>query len=171
MSNANLKTTVPAGGCEIIKVPNTLALKVGPNFKLSGAASIAKAEKAMQALASNFGEWLEQEVAALEQVRSTLKQDGLTEEVAKLLSVRALDLKGLGTTYEHPLVTRIGASLFKLLDETKAADVPMTLIDAHVDAVRAIVRNQIRDSAHPLGQALVTELEKRVRELAAKTAG
>jgi hypothetical protein len=172
MSNTDLKTPTPptaAGSCEIIHVPNTLAKKVGPNFKLSGAASIAKAEGALKALASNFGDWLEQEIASLEQIRSTLKQAGMTAEVASLLSIRALDLKGLGATYNHPLVTRIGGSLFKLLDETRASDVPMTLIDAHVDAVRAIVRNQIRDAAHPVGQALVSELEQRVRETAAKT--
>ena len=169
-SNAGVARTPLAGGCEIIQVPNTLASKVGPNFKASGASSVLKAEQALKVLASNFGEWLEQEIAQLEAVRATLKQSGLTKEVADLLSVRALDLKGLGTTYQHPLVTRIGGSLFKLLDETRPSDVPMTLIDAHVDAVRAIVRNQIRDAAHPVGEALVSVLEKRVRELAAKVA-
>jgi hypothetical protein len=171
MSNQhNTATSLSAAGdCEIIHVPNTLARKVGPNFKQSGAASIANAEKAMAKLSSNFGEWLEQEIAQLEQVRATLKQCGMTPEVAQRLSVRALDLKGLGTTYQHPLVTRIGGSLFKLLDETAPDAVPMTLIDAHVDAVRAIVRNQIRDASHPVGQALVNELESRVRELASKS--
>ena len=168
-SSSMAKAPLP-GGCEIIQVPNTLARKVGPNFKLSGASSILKAEQALKSLASNFGEWLENEITALEQVRGTLKQAGLTKEVADQLSIRALDLKGLGTTYEHPLVSRIGACLFRLLDETRPADVPLALIDAHVDAVRAIVRNQIRDAAHPVGEALISELEKRVRELAVKTA-
>jgi hypothetical protein len=171
MSNeANAVKTVVTPGCEIIHVPNKLAAKVGPNFKLSGAAAIAKAEKAMVELASNFGEWLEQEVAALEEARGELKAAGLTSEMANRLSVRALDLKGLGVTYEHPLVTRIGASLFKLLDEIPLDKIPMNLIDAHVDAIRAIVRNQIRDTAHPVGDALVKELELRVRELTLKVA-
>jgi hypothetical protein len=168
MSNTAAQPELAPGQCQIINVPNKLAAKVGPNFKLSGAASIAKAEQAMKALASNFGEWLEQEIVALETVRATLKQAGLTPEVAQLLAVRALDLKGLGTTYEHPLITRIGGSLFKLLDEVQPAHVPMNLVDAHVDAVRAIVRNQIRDAGHPVGMALISELELRVRELIAK---
>ena len=41
---------------------------------------------------------------------------------------------------------------------------PLSLIDAHVDAARAIVRTGIRDAAHPVGLALVGELESRVRE-------
>jgi hypothetical protein len=171
MSNAAAQKDLAPGQCEVITLPNKLAAKVGPNFKMSGAASIAKAEKAMKALASNFGEWLEQEINALEAVRATVKQSGMTPECVSLLSVRALDLKGLGTTYEHPLVTRIGGSLFKLIDEVKPALVPINLIDAHVDAVRAIVRNQIRDPAHPVGMALVGELESRVRELIAANRG
>jgi hypothetical protein len=171
MSNPldTITSAIVADDCEIISVPNRLLMKVGPDFKSSGAAAVARAEKAMQLLSANFGEWLEQEVAALEQVRATLKQDGLTTDVMSLLSVRALDLKGLGATYHHPLVTRIGGSLFKLLDENAVADIPVNLIDAHVDAVRAIVRNQIRDAAHPVGLALVMELELRVRELGQKT--
>lgn len=164
----NSKATVStnaAGDCEIIEIPNRLAQKVGPGFKTSGAAAVARAEQAMAKLASNFGEWLEHEIAQLEEVRATLKQEGMTREVCQRLAVRALDLKGLGTTYQHPLVTRIGGSLFKLLDELSAAAVPLALIDGHVDAVRAIVRNDIRDAGHPLGQALVNELELRVREL------
>lgn len=167
MSNTVAQSELAPGQCQIINLPNKLAAKVGPNFRNSGAASIAQAEKAMKALASNFGEWLEQEIEALEAVRSTIKQSGMTPEAAGLLSIRALDLKGLGSTYEHPLVTRIGGSLFKLLDEVKPEKVAMNLIDAHVDAVRAIVRNQIRDAAHPVGMALVGELESRVRELIA----
>lgn len=162
--------TLAAGQCEVIEVPNRLAAKVGPNFRNGAASSIAKAEKAMKELGSNFGEWLEDELVALEKVRASLKQDGLTTEVATQLSIRALDLKGLGATYEQPLVARIGASLFKMVDEVKAEQVPVGLIDAHVDAARAIVRNQIRDAAHPVGLALVGELETRVKELIAQQA-
>jgi hypothetical protein len=163
MSNTPARA-LAEGQCEIIEVPNRLAAKVGPNFRLNAAASVAKAEQAMKALASNFGDWLEEEIVALEQVRASLKQDGLTADVATKLSVRALDLKGLGATYEQPLVARIGASLFELLDDAEPTQVPLSLIDAHVDAARAIVRTGIRDAAHPVGLALVGELESRVRE-------
>lgn len=157
-------------GCEIIHVPNVLLQKVGPGFKASAAASIARAERAMNAMAGEFGVWLEQEVAGLEQARANVKESGLTPEIVRFISTKALDLKGLGTTYAHPLVTRIGGSLFKLFDEVAPAAVPMNLIDAHVDAVRAIVRNKIQDPNHPVGVTLVVELERRVREITAKAA-
>ncbi len=170
--STHLKSSAPVakGECEIIHVPNVLLKKVGPGFKASSASAIERAERAMKAMAGEFGEWLEQEVAGLEQVRGTVKESGMTPEVAKLLSTKALDLKGLRTTYAHPLISRIGGSLFRLLDEVAAASVPMTLIDAHVDAVRAIVRNKIQDAAHPVGVTLVTELERRVKETTSKAA-
>ena len=172
MSNPPGKPAPPVASadCEVIHVPNTLAMKVGPNFKLSAAASIQKADNALKSLSANFGAWLEQEIAGLEAVRGELKQAGLNAEVAGKLSTKALDLKGLGTTYDHPLASRIGGSLFRLLDEVKPVNVPLALVDAHVDAVRAIVRSQIRDAAHPVGMALVSELERRVSEITAKAA-
>ena len=172
MSHASAKPAPPvaSAGCEVIHVPNTLAMKVGPNFKLSTALSIQRADSALKALSSNFGEWLEHEIAGLEAVRGELKQAGLTAEVARTLATKALDLKGLGATYDHPLATRIGGSLFRLLDEVAPAAVPLALVDAHVDAVRAIVRSQIRDAAHPVGLALVSELERRVSDITAKAA-
>ena len=173
MSNPTAQVRPPpvaAGGCEIINVPNALAKKVGVQFKLQAATSLTQGEAALNKLASNFGDWLEQEVAGLEQARAALKDLGLTSSVATDLSTRSLDLKGLGGTYNHPLVTRIGGCLFRLLDEAPHSSIPAALIDAHVDAVRAIVRHQIRDPAHPVGQALVAELEQRVRALTTKTA-
>ena len=43
-----------------------------------------------------------------------------------------------------------------------AAQTPASEIDAHIDAIRAIVRDNIRDSDHPVGKALANELEARV---------
>jgi hypothetical protein len=42
---------------------------------------------------------------------------------------------------------------------------PMPLVDAHVEAIRAVVRDKIKTDEHPVGRALVEELERRVTEL------
>ena len=87
----------------------------------------------------------------------------MTRQTADRLYLHAHDLKGLGATYEFPLITRIAGSLCKLMDdqESRVAS-PMFLIDAHIDAVRAAVRDQIRDTNHPVGRVLAEELERRV---------
>jgi hypothetical protein len=153
---------------QMIQVPNTLRLKVGGRLGAIDPAAIAKAEAALKSLSGNFAEWLADEVAKLEAARQRVKAEGLTPEASENLYLRAHDLKGLGATYEYPIVTRIAGSLCKLIDEpAKRADAPLYLVDAHIDAIKAAVKDGIQSDDHPVGRALVTELEQRVKDFAA----
>ena len=40
----------------------------------------------------------------------------------------------------------------------------MGLVDAHINAIRAAVRDDIRDVSHPMGKILAEELERQVKE-------
>ena len=151
----------PAG--QVIQVPNTLRLKVGGKFGGIDAAAIAKAEAALKSLSGNFSEWLNDEIVKLEASRQRIRTEGLNTETAEGLYLRAHDLKGLGATYEFPLITRIAGSLCKMIDEPDTRmEAPMFLIDAHIDAIKAAVRGNIRTDTHPTGRALAEELEGRV---------
>jgi hypothetical protein len=148
---------------QVIQVPNTLRLKVGGRFGAVDASAIAKAEAALKSLSGNFGAWLQDEVTKLEAARQQVKTEGATAETLEALYLRAHDLKGLGTTYEFPLITRMAASLCKLIDDKdKRMQAPMVLIDAHIDGVKAAVRDGIKTDDHPVGKILVEELERRV---------
>ncbi len=150
---------------QVIQVPNTLRLKVGGRFGGIDPAAIAKAEAALKSLSGNFAEWLNDEIVKLDASRQRVRVEGLTPETAEGLYLRAHDLKGLGATYEFPLITRIAGSLCKLIDEPESRmSAPMFLIDIHIDAIKAAVRGDIRTDAHPTGRALVEELESRVAE-------
>lgn len=150
---------------QVIQVPNTLRLKVGGRFGALDPSAIAKAEAALKSLSSNFAQWLNDEVTKLEAARQRVKSEGMTPETMEFLYLRAHDLKGLGTTYEYPLITRIGASLCRLIDDKdKRMQAPMALIDAHIDAIKAAVRDEIKTDEHPVGKALIQALEARVTE-------
>lgn len=150
---------------QVIQVPNTLRLKVGGRFGALDPSAIAKAEAALKSLSSNFAQWLNDEVTKLEAARQRIKSEGMTPETMEFLYLRAHDLKGLGTTYEYPLITRIGASLCRLIDDKdKRMQAPMALIDAHIDAIKAAVRDEIKTDEHPVGKALIQALEARVTE-------
>ena len=153
----------------MIQVPNTLRLKVGGRLGAIDPAAIAKAEAALKSLSGNFGEWLADEVTKLEAARQRVKAEGMNPETGENLYLRAHDLKGLGATYEYPLVTRIAGSLCKLIDDpAKRAEAPLFLIDAHIDGIKASVKGHIQSDADPVGRVLVTELEERVKQFAAK---
>ena len=147
---------------EVIQVPNMLKLKVGGRGGIDMAA-IAKAEAALKSLSGNFAQWLNDEIVKLEAARQDVRAQGLTAQTVETLYLRAHDLKGLGATYEFPLITRLAASLCKLIDDPDTRlSAPMFLVDAHIDAIKACVRDDIKIDTHPVGKILAAELEGRV---------
>jgi hypothetical protein len=149
---------------EVIQVPNMLKLKVGGRGGIDMAA-IAKAEAALKSLSGNFAQWLNDEIVKLEAARQDVRAQGLTAATVETLYLRAHDLKGLGATYEFPLITRLAASLCRLIDEPATRlSAPMFLVDAHIDAIKACVRDDIKVDTHPVGKVLAAELEGRVAE-------
>jgi hypothetical protein len=153
---------------QVIQPPNNLRLKLGGRFGAIDPAAIAKAEAALKSLSGNFSQWLQDEVVKLDGARQRVRTEGVTPETMEFLYLRAHDLKGLGTTYEFPLITRIGASLCKLIDDKdKRLTASMPLIDAHIDAIKAAVRDDIKTDDHPVGRVLIQELERQVAEAGA----
>ena len=149
---------------QMIPAPNALKLKVGGRFGGIDPSAIAKAEAALKSLSANFAEWLQDELSKLEAARARIKTEGLTTQTTENLYLRAHDLKGLGSTYEFPIITRMAGSLCKLIDDPdKRTNAPLFLIDAHIDAIRASVRDNIRDETNPIGKHLAEELEAQVK--------
>ena len=146
---------------------NALRLKVGGGrLGAIDPAAIAKAEAALMSLASNFTQWLADEITKLEAARANVKTGGMTVETMENLYLRAHDLKGLGTTYGYQLITRIAGSLCRMIDDKeKRITAPLELVDAHIDAIKAAVRDDIKSDEHPVGRILVQELERRVKEM------
>ena len=102
--------------------------------------ALARAEAALQALSGQFPGWMAEELAKLEAARARLHAEDGAGAAWSELHRHAHDLKGLGTTYGHPMATRLCASLCGLLDDPAwRAATPRALVDAHVDAVRASV--------------------------------
>lgn len=148
---------------EVIRRPNTLRSKVGGSFGGIDAAAIARAEEALKALSSQFEQWLQDEIVKLDQAEASIRHEGYNAQTAEQLYLRAHDLKGLGTTYQYPLVTRVAGSLCRLLDAPqRRLSAPWPLIEAHIAAIRAIVRDKIQAEDHPVGLELVRALEGEV---------
>jgi hypothetical protein len=151
---------------QIFTPPNTLRMKVGGGFGGIDAGAIAKAEEALKAMSAQFGQWLQDEIVKLDAAQAAIRTQGLTQETAEGLYFRAHDLKGLGSTYQYPIVTRMAGSLCKLLDDpAKRTEAPIVLLDAHIDAIKAVVRDEIQTDEHPVGRELAETLEARVAEL------
>lgn len=149
---------------QVIRPPNILRQKVGSGLGID-ANAIAKAEEALKAMSSQFGQWLRDEIDKLDLAQAAIRTQGYTPETAEALYYRAHDLKGLGATYQYPLVTRLAASLCRMLDDpARRMAAPAFLLDAHIDAIRAVVRDEIQTDEHPTGRILAETLEAKVAQ-------
>ncbi len=154
---------------EVITPPNVLKTKVGGALPALDQRAIAKAEAALEKMSDQFAEWIKEELARLLEAWAAYEQSPGSGPAKNELHRRAHDLKGLAPTYGYPLVGRICATLCKLTgDEHGDITAPDRLLKAHVDAVKAAVIGKIKGADHPVGLALVAELEVQTKEIIAQ---
>jgi hypothetical protein len=143
-----------------------LRLRLGGSGGGFDAEAVARAEAALKKLSANFAAWLADEIAKLRAARAVIDTDGVTNATIETLYMRAHDLKGLGGTYEYPIITRIAGSLCKIVDDpARRAETPLELVDAHIAAIEAVVAAEIRTDADPQGLAMVEALEAGVAKV------
>jgi chemotaxis protein histidine kinase CheA len=147
---------------EIFMPPNILKAKLGGNGAGLDMAAIKRAEQAMETLKSEFTGWVNADVEKLGQCRDGFARNPSADAQGELYRA-GHDLKGQALTFGYPLAARVASSLCKLLDGQQGASL-LTLIDAHVDAIRVIVHQNIKDGADAVAITLAAELEGRVAD-------
>ncbi|MDA7945859.1 MAG: Hpt domain-containing protein [Hyphomicrobiaceae bacterium] len=121
--------------------------------------AIANAEQALQQLSVNFDEWMANESAQLGEARDTAKAAAFSEAALTGLFQAAHNLKGQATTLGYPFADEICASLCRLIDKLpEKATLPLILVDQHVDAVRALVREGAKGNDNPKASVLAKRL-------------
>jgi len=148
---------------EVITPQNKLRHVVSDQPILPGAENpVARAEKALAGLSSEFSTWMAAECDRLDKARMIVKTSGFTKAAGEALFHAAHDIKGEAATFGYPAVAAAADSLCRLIEYTPdAMHIPLTLIDQHVDAVRAIFREYARSDAVDLASTLT----KRLREV------
>lgn len=145
---------------EMISAPNMLQIKIGGPIGAADMHLIEKAESALQDMRSDFVLWLEDEVEKLEKLAKIVREKGLKGSEGEDLFICAHDLRGLGSTYDFPIITRLASSMTKLIDMPEKRQLaPAGLVHAHVSAIRAALAQNIRDSNDPVAAELASELE------------
>jgi chemotaxis protein histidine kinase CheA len=120
---------------------------------------VVQAEDALAQISNEFETWMFAECDRLDAARSKVKQDGLSKQTKQELFLAAHDLKGDSGTFGYAEVVPAADSLCRLLEHTPdLAKIPMSIIDQHVDAVRAIVREHGRSDVSAIAAALTGKL-------------
>jgi HPt (histidine-containing phosphotransfer) domain-containing protein len=145
---------------------------ITPENKLRGAVSkvaaggdgedpVARAEKALAELSPEFDSWMDSECDRLDKARRDLLTN-FSDATKEALFHAAHDIKGEAATFGYPAVAAAAESLCRLIEHMpEGRRVPPTLIDQHVDAVRAIYREYAQSDA----KKLAARLNKRLREV------
>jgi len=120
---------------------------------------VARAEAALAQLSSEFSIWMDNECKRLGAARDGVRQAGFTEKTRDALFYAAHDIKGEAATFGFPAVADAADSLCRLIEHTpNLARIPLDLIDQHVDAVRAIIREYARADVEQVSAALTRKL-------------
>jgi phosphopantothenate synthetase len=126
---------------------------------------IARAERALIALSSDFGNWMSDDSNRLDAARNEVKASGLTEKTRETLFHASDDIKGNASTLGYADAAPVADSLCRLLEHTPdMTRISPELIDQHVDAIRAIVREHDRKDINIVATVLTTRLRQVTEE-------
>jgi chemotaxis protein histidine kinase CheA len=124
---------------------------------------VARAEKALQGLSSEFEGWMTTECDRLAAAHAAILKDGFSALARDELFRAAHDIKGDAATFGYPTAAAAAESLCRIIEHAPdLAQVPADLIAHHINAIQAIVREQ--SNIQRIGVA--NELSKRLRGVA-----
>jgi hypothetical protein len=122
---------------------------------------VARAEEALAEIAGEFTTWMQDECERLDAARRRVRQNGLSKASRQELFLAAHDVKGDSGTFGYPEVVPAADSLCRLLEHAPdLKKIPLAIVDQHVDAVRAIVREHTRADIASIALALTGKLRQ-----------
>lgn len=124
-------------------------------------AAIERAEMALKQLSVSFDNWMGEEVDALTRKRDAAVKAGFSDASLSDLFHCAHDIKGQADTLGFPLAAGIAASLCYLIDHMPdRAKIPPVLVNQHVDAIRAVLRERAKGQSNRTAAQLITSLNE-----------
>ena len=115
--------------------------------------------------------FMESAKASIDELRATYRslREQPEDPAARLKSMAETVhvLKGQGSSFGFPLITKIGKTFMSLLKGRESADeAALKLIEIHVDALALVIDQLIEGDGGELGATLVARLESKVEALA-----
>jgi len=151
-------------GIEIIPPSNLLRAKLGVTDDVGeemDLEALQRAEEAVEELQDSYPEWVKPEVDLMASILNELKALSGEEQTKCLEEIFDLahNIKGQGTSFGYPLMTQIGESLCDFLRTSKTMDgAAFQLIESHILAMQAVIRDRVCNEDDALGVKTVSEL-------------
>ena len=82
------------------------------------------------------------------------------------INLLALELRGQGGTFGYPLISTFGKMLYdSTLEGCREDDNAVKIVQAHVDSMRAVIREKISGDGGEIGRELLASLKKAITAL------
>jgi len=150
------------GAYQLITPPNLLKAKVGTGG-VGGIDPdlIKRAEDVIDTMSDEFAESVTREIMRLMKLAMDLENDpAKAEKILKKVRRVGHDLRGQGATYNYDLISDVAASLYRYTERLSgSAALNGEVIRAHADAMRAIIKNQVKGNGGEVGVDLVKSLD------------
>ncbi|TAK99484.1 MAG: response regulator [Rhodospirillaceae bacterium] len=155
----------------LFKLPNYLRLKMGMTnanrpFVLPEAV-LASAEQHLKREAEGFPGWAKAYLDQLSKKVTLAKQlSGDRAVTFEETNIIAHELRGQGGTFGYPLITVFGKSLYEVTQSPcRQDDAGLEIVKAHIDAMRAVLREKITGDGGQVGKQLFQALKLEVARL------
>ena len=172
------KVEKPAAPSDVwlFKLPNYLKQKMGSNAQrhpfVLPEDVLASAEASLKREADGFLDWAKQFLDRLSRQVTEAKQiSGERTSYFDEINLIAHELRGQGGTFGYPLITVFGKSLYELTKPPcRHDDANLEIVKAHIDTMRAVLREKIEGDGGEMGQMLFKALKAAINKYSTKPA-
>ncbi|GAA0582702.1 response regulator [Caenispirillum bisanense] len=154
-----------AGDVWLFKLPNLLRQKMGltdadPDFVLPKGL-LEEAESSLERHAADFHDWAGAYLKRLSDwVDSARTVPAMRHRDFESINLTAHELRGEGGTFGYPLITLFAKSLYEATGHgCRQDDAALEVVKAHIDAMRAVIRDRIAGDGGDTGRELYATLQ------------
>ncbi len=170
-SGGDVVQTKTSSAVWYFRLPNNLRAKVGGSLVGRSAggeiptALLEQAEAELQRAAFDFTEWARRYIADLTNLcDEALKVVGSRAKQFEAINLIAHELRGQGGTFGYPLITTFATMLYSATGEGRREDDNgVEIARAHVDAMRAVIRDKVSGDGGDVGRALTAGLRAAIQ--------
>lgn len=144
----------------MMEPPQLLRSKVtgggGPSMEM-----LKNADDEIKEVGSKYAEWTIQDIEKLFALLQQAMENPAdrSKQITEIFGI-SHDMRGQGTSFNYPLMTRICDSLCRFTEDLKLLDQKaMDLVRTHIEAMRAVIAHKVTGEDNELAQQIASGLE------------
>ena len=158
----------------LFRLPNHLKEKIG-GANIKGAIKIPEelleqAEESLERQSLDFTEWAQNYLRDISNMLDKAREfQEKRRSCLNEINILAHELRGQGGTFGYPLITILGKSLYEATNaECSEDDKELDIVKAHIDAMKAVLREKISGDGGPVGRQLLEGLKAAINKISGK---